>query len=126
MEILQRLQKECLPLDKLYDVNDGYWWMVYSGKTPIGFAALTASAQWKETGYLCRAGVVELFQGKGIQRKLIRAREQYARSLGWTHLVSDTHQNPASGNNLARCGYKMYDPASPWAFKDSLYWIKKL
>ena len=95
-------------------------------KTPVGFAAMVPSSQWDGTGYLCRAGVVELFQGRGIQKKLIRARAQYAKSLRWTHLVSDTHRNPASANSLIRCGFKMYEPQYPWGARETLYWIRKL
>lgn len=113
-------------MDKFYDVRNGYWWIAYIDKTPIGFAGLVPSSQWQQAGYLCRAGVIELFQGQGIQKKLIRVRAQYARSLGWTHLVSDTYDNPASANSLIRCGFKMYDPSSPWGARGTLYWIRKL
>jgi GNAT superfamily N-acetyltransferase len=125
-KLLKELQKTCLPLDKALDPNKGYWWVVYFKGEPVAFAALNHSYQWDKTGYLMRAGVVLEHQGHGLQRRLIKVRERKARQLGWEYLVSDTHYNPASANNLIRCGFTMYEPRSPWGFKASCYWRKKL
>jgi GNAT superfamily N-acetyltransferase len=123
---LIELQKECLPYDKVVKPVYGYWWIVYQAGVPVGFAALNASLRWTKTGYLMRAGIVPAHQGRGLQRRLIRIRERKARQLGWEYMLSDTHYNPASSNNLIKCGYKLYDPSVVWAFKASNYWIKKL
>ena len=120
------LQKECLPLDKPVKPTYGYWWILYHAGQPVGFAALNSSYRWAKTGYLMRAGVVQEHQGRGLQRRLIRVRERKARQMGWEYMLSDTHYNPASANNLIKCGYKMYEPSTEWAFKASNYWIKKL
>lgn len=125
-DILKRLQRECLPCDEIYDVSTGYWWIAYMDGTPIGFCGLKQLPQWPQTGYLCRAGVIPLFRGRGIQKRLIRVRMAYARRIGLENLVSDTHQNPASANSLIACGFKTYEPMNPWAFEDSIYWIHKL
>lgn len=125
-DLLRQLQRECLPADKPLNPLHGYWWIAYCGDTAVGFAALTPSMQWSDTGYLCRAGVVELFQGQGIQKKLIRARMRYAKKLGWQYLISDTHQNPASSNSLISCGFKLYEPQAPWSFRDALYWKRQI
>lgn len=123
---LYRLQKRCLPGDTRYDVRDGFWWIAYHGDTPVGFAGIVASSRWLETGYLCRAGVLEEHRGHGLQKRLIRVRLDLAKRVGWQWVLTDTRQNPPSANSLIACGFKMYDPRHPWAFKDSLYWRKKL
>jgi GNAT superfamily N-acetyltransferase len=125
-KLLIELQKECLPMDKALKPTYGYWWIVYHAGIAVGFAALNASFRWEKTGYLMRAGIILDHQGRGLQRRLIRIRERKARQLGWQYMISDTHYNPPSANNLIKCGYKIYDPSKPWAFKASNYWIKKL
>jgi len=125
-QALKKLQKSCLPCDTVYDVAEGWWWIGYYNDMPVAFAGLVKSSQWHGTGYLCRAGVLRVCQGHGVQKKLIKARMQYAKKLDFTHVVTDTRDNPASANSLISCGMKMYDPRSPWAYKESCYWIKKL
>ena len=53
---------------------------------------------------LCRSGVIKSFRGKGIQKKLIRSRERFSRTLGWKWLITDTTDNPPSSNSLISCG----------------------
>jgi len=125
-KLLKELQKECLPYDKALDAHKGYWWVVYFKGQAVAFAALNSSYRWDKTGYLMRAGVVLDHQGQGLQRRLIKIRERKARQLGWEYMLSDTHYNPASANNLIKCGYKMYEPSAPWSFKAACYWRKKL
>jgi hypothetical protein len=49
-----------------------------------------------------------------------------AKKLGWNWLITDTHDNAPSSNNLIATGFRLYNPTCPWAFKDSLYWRKRL
>lgn len=123
---LDLLQCECLPYDKPYDIRIGYWWIATDGGNDCGFAGLAPSVRWRDTGYLCRAGVVPSHRGKGLQKKLIGVRVRYAKALGWEWLVTDTHDNPASANSLIACGFKMFDPSVPWGARGTLYWRKKL
>jgi GNAT superfamily N-acetyltransferase len=124
---LKYLQKKCLPSDSPYDVQKGHWWIAYADNIiPVGFAGLVRSISWWDCGYLCRAGVLTEYTGKGIQKRLIKAREAQAKKLGWNWLITDTRDNPASSNNLISCGFKLYNPTHPWGFKDALYWRKKL
>lgn len=124
---LKFLQKKCLPYDYPYDTTKGHWWIAYvDDVTPVAFAGLVRSYSWYDCGYLCRAGVLKEYTGKGIQKRLIKVRELQAKKLGWNWLITDTHDNPASSNNLIACGFRLYNPTAPWAFKDSLYWRKKV
>jgi len=127
VSILVYLQKQCLPRDKPYDVSRGHWWIAYTeeGK-PVAFAGLVRSSAWVDCGYLCRAGVMREFRGKGLQKRLVQVREQQAKKLNWNWLITDTYRNPASSNSLISCGFKLYDPTVPWSFKYALYWRKKI
>jgi GNAT superfamily N-acetyltransferase len=123
---LSALQKICLPYDQPLDTNFGSWWIASQDGRDIGFAGLVRSVSWIDCGYLCRAGVVPTHRGQGLQKKFIRVRIRQAKTLGWKWLISDTTENPASANSLISCGFKMFEPSKPWAFKNSLYWRKKL
>lgn len=123
---LLQLQKKCLPYDTPYDVSRGHWWIAYDGYLAVGFAGIVRSISWFDCGYLCRAGVLPEYRGKGLQKKLIRVREAKAKKLGWRWLITDTRDNPASSNSLISTGFKLYNPTVPWGFKDALYWRKKL
>lgn len=124
---LAYLQKKCLPYDYPYDVNKGHWWIAYADDViPIAFAGLVRSYSWYDCGYLCRAGVLKEYTGKGVQKRLIKVREMQAKKLGWNWLITDTHDNPPSSNNLISTGFRLYNPTHPWAYKDSLYWRKRI
>ena len=125
-DLLNDLQKECLPHDDLYNVLDGWWWIAYDNDLPIGFSGLVRSKRWSDTGYFCRAGVVKRYRGKGIQKDLIRVRERKARKLGFNWIITDTTDNPPSSNSLISCGYKLFNPSIPWGGRRTLYWRKRL
>ena len=126
-ETLALLQKKCLPGDTPFDTNYGYWWIVYDAHNlPCAFAGLVSSVRWLDTGYLCRAGVLPSHRGQGVQKRLIRARIRQARALGWSWLITDTYQNPASSNSLIATGFKLFEPTKPWGAIQTLYWRLKL
>jgi GNAT superfamily N-acetyltransferase len=123
--LLNYLQLAILPSDTPHEL-EGYWWIAYDGELPIGFAGVTQSKRWGDTGYLCRAGVIRSHRGQGVQTRLIRVRERKARDIGWNWLITDTYKNPASANSLIRCGYRTFLPANPWSFDGAIYWRKRL
>lgn len=123
---LMALQAEILPSDFPRSPDLGWWWIVYQGKTPVGFAGMVPSLKWKETVYFCRAGVQLLHRGNGLQRRLINVRMAAAKKLGYKWAVTDTRGNPPSSNNLIACGFKIYEPRAPWGDPKTLYWIRKL
>ena len=126
LELLNKLQKECLPYDTLYNAKEGWWWVAYENDVPCGFAGLVCSSRWLDCGYLCRSGVIRTFRGRGLQKRLIRAREKMARRVGFNWLITDTTDNPPSSNSLIALQYRLFNPSSPWAGRHSLYWRKKL
>ena len=108
------------------ELERGYWWLAYDEEKPVAFAGLIQSRGSRDTGYLKRAGVLPCARGHSLQLRLMRARIAKARKLGWTYLVSESTGTPYSANNFIRAGFKIYYPAEPWAFKTSIYWIKKI
>ncbi|VTU32417.1 Acetyltransferase (GNAT) family protein [Variovorax sp. PBS-H4] len=126
--LLTQLQVECLPGDDPITVEDhDQWWVVWLDKQPVGFAALRPCQGHPTMGYLARAGVAPEHRGRGLQRRLIKVRENAGRRRGMAVMVTDTHlTNHASSNNLIRCGYRLYEPGGRWAFGDGLYWLKHL
>ena len=125
--LLMFLQRQILPADSPYKPDRGHWWVAYAecGK-PVAFAGLVRSLKWSDTGYLCRAGVLYEYTGKGLQKRLIKARLVMAKKLGWSWVITDTTNNPASANSLISCGFKIYRPGNPWSFRNAIYWKYKV
>jgi GNAT superfamily N-acetyltransferase len=120
------LQIQTLPSDKPLDSCVGDWWLIYHDGEPVAFAGMKLSRLWVDCQYLCRSGVVPAHRGKGLQRRLIKVREHYARQAGMNWLITDTTQNPASSNSLMACGFRLYEPAAPWGNRYTLYWRKRI
>jgi ribosomal protein S18 acetylase RimI-like enzyme len=104
----------------------GHWWLAYCEATAIGFAGVVPSTHVRCAGYIHRVGVLAEHRGYGLQLRLLRAMEVRAGRNGWRCVVSDTTRNIASANNFIRAGYRLYQPRSPWAFTDTLYWQKTI
>lgn len=104
----------------------GNWWLARCGEEAVAFAGLLPSTHVRNAGYFCRVGVLQRHWGRRLQLRLMLALEARARRNGWSYVVSDTTDNISSANNFIRAGYRMYEPSSPWAFADTLYWRKRL
>ena len=125
-QAIRFLQKECLPLDTVLSPKVGWWWMAYCDGRLAGFAAMLQSSKIPEAVYLARAGTLEAFRGRGLQKKLIRERLKFAKDLGLTQAITDTTDNVASANALIATGFKMFEPDDPWGLCNTLYWRKSL
>lgn len=123
---LHALHSITFPLDSEPDWEYAAWWAVYEQGTPVAFAGLQPSQRWRDAGYLVRAGVLPAHRGRGLQRRLLRARERFARDAGWRWLLSATYKNTTSANNLIREGFLLYEPRRPWLARGALYWLKEL
>lgn len=124
-QVLETLQRHCLPHDDPTFPKNGVWWIGYDGQ-PVAFCCIKPSRWWSDTAYLARAGVLGAWRGNGLQKRMIRLREQWARRNNYRWLITDTSENPPSGNSLISCGYRLYTPRNPWALETSVYWRKKL
>lgn len=125
-EAVNTLQKNILA-DEPCDPVKGWWWLIDDGEESVAFAGMTKSSRWHDTIYLCRAGVMWAHRGHGLQKRLIKAREAYARRLGYRWLITDTaRENFASANSLVACGFRLYRPSKPFGRKGALYWKKRI
>jgi len=106
--------------------HEGVWFVVTDGPKYVAFGGMRYLPKMVNWAYLNRSGVLNAHRGRGLQKRLIRARERYARRVGIKVLVTDTSFNPASANSLIATGFRVYDPVEPWAFEHSIYWKKEL
>lgn len=127
--LLREMHGRCFPNYPMIEVAVGDWWIAYAScGAPAAFCALWPSVHASGVrGYLARSAVLPGHRGKGLQRRMIRVRERRARTLGWLDLVTDTNNdNPASANNMIRCGYHIWNPPIRWGNETSIYWRKLL
>jgi GNAT superfamily N-acetyltransferase len=108
------------------EFGSGSWWLAYDGAKAVAFAGIVPSTLVRDSGYFCRVGVLRKHQGRGLQRRLMRAIEGQARRIGWESIVSDTTDNLISANNFIGAGYRLFDPEVPWGWTNTLYWRKRL
>jgi GNAT superfamily N-acetyltransferase len=104
----------------------GHWWLAYYETMPVAFAGVIPSTRATSAGYLSRVGVLKQHRGHGLQLRLMRTLESRARLNGWRSIVSDTTENLVSANNFFRAGYRLYQPQTPWAWPNTLYWRKSI
>lgn len=110
--------------------DEAEWWIAYDGKTPVGFAGLGFLDQDK-TAVLVRVAVLREFRGKGLHRRLISVREQYARKIRCKQVVAYTSvTNRPSMVALLKSGYEVYFPRlrwdGSWGHKGWVYFRKRL
>ena len=104
MDRVIALDKKIFNLEGL-DTFHSVWWLVLEGNTAVGFAGLVFK---KGHVVMSRSGIFKRLQGKGVQRKLIKIRERYARIYGYTKVKSEVADwNAQSIANLIKCGYKI-------------------
>lgn len=127
-------RKEVLKLDvKLF--NDEWFpefdknlcWLVrnYNLKNPVGYAC--GRGLTDGIFYLSRAGVLNRHRGKGLHKRLIAAREVYARKAGYKVIITYVAKhNVSSWVTLVKRGYEVYQPEYCYAGKNFLYFRKGL
>lgn len=104
--------------------DEGHWWLTYHDGRPVAFAGVVPSTHFANAGYFCRVGVLREHRGRRLQLRLMRAMEARARQNGWCSIVSDTTDNIDSANNFIHAGYRLFMPACPWGWANTLYWQK--
>lgn len=108
------------------DMDEGAWWFAELNGTPVAYIGMIPSDRYPDTGYFKRVGVLSKYRGHALQRRLMRVMETHAKKIGYTRIVSDTTDTIHSANNFIRAGYRLFEPATPWAFENTLYWTKSL
>lgn len=124
---LNKLDKQCFPDDTPFPTKErAWWWLARWDDVDAGFGGLL-EVDNGSSGFLCRAGVVPDFRGRGIQLRLIQERVRYSRTCGHKQVLTYTSlQNAASNNNLIRAGFRQYIPEYPWVGSSFIYWYLTL
>ena len=123
------LDEICFPGDDRVNPAGALWWIVWQGKTPVAYAGLRLCQDPRNLGlaFLNRAGVVPGHRGRGLQKRLIRARIAAARQLAVNELVTYVMTyNVASINSLVSSGFRFYCPATKWGGTSAVYLCKAL
>lgn len=128
--------KDLLKLDRVLFDGDArikwkkcWVWIVRDNGVPVGYGAFRACEAKCNEGLaiFTRSGVLEKYRGRGIQKRLIRARLRLAKKLGFDQVVAYVADwNCASSNSLVRCGFKLYRPESLYAGYRYVYLKKTL
>lgn len=132
MEAIRRLDRTCFPEDAPVDLtrNRSAWWIATSGREVVGYSGGYSRSRGVLGSFAIeRQGVRPKARGQGLQRRMIRVAEAYARREGLAHVVTYTRpDNIPSANNFIRCGYLLTRdhtgrgaPDGPW-----LRWRKPL
>lgn len=121
------LAPECFPALQDHHLEKGFWWLVRHNTFPVAFAGMVPFEPFPNVGYLKRAFVMAEHRGNGLQASLMRHREDKARRIGWTTLVSEcAASNVHSARNFAAAGFEQVEPEQRWGAANSLYWRKAL
>lgn len=100
------------PADAPPILTPAAWWIAHDDGGECGYAGASVwDAPSGPVLYLSRAGVLPRARGQGLQRRFIRARERWARSIGLAEAYTYTHHaSLSSANNLIACGYRLHKP----------------
>jgi len=125
-KLIRELHEIIFPADQFF-TDDTIDWVAYDKRgNPVGFCMLRLIEEEK-AGYLARAGIKIAAQGNGLHTRMIRVREKYIRSLGYTTAITYTKIfNIQSSYNLQKSGYWIYIPEGEYADADCIYWRRAL
>jgi RimJ/RimL family protein N-acetyltransferase len=126
VDAIRWMDRVCFPGEATLNFDGAYWWIAFDeDEIPVAYSSITYYPNG--TAFLSRAGVLPGSRGCGLQRRMVYCRERQARNVGYRRIVSYTAKdNIVSGNNLIKCGYKLYIPEYEWGAKGAIYWEKKL
>lgn len=122
-QLVSMLDRACFPHDEpVFIGGERVWWA--AGQRSGSALAYAGVSPLREQGlaYFCRAGVVPQARGRGLQRRLLRARIAWCRKNKLEPITDTTADNVASINNLIAVGFKAYVPEYRWALPNSVYW----
>lgn len=127
MILINELNAKHFPSNPITNTNNKVFFLAKSGKTVVGWCALTIHPYEKSEIY--RTGVLEEFRNQGIKKRMVRAMERYAMKQGITLMTSYcSTDNVESANSLISLGYKLYIPDvyDEGDYRDWMCWRKRL
>lgn len=114
VEEARTLHELAFPADTWVGDDHTFWVAKEEGRV-MGFCS---AIHWEGGNlvFLSRAAVVKSARGRGLHKRMIQARCQWAwKSKGAVLVITyTTLQNYASMTNLLATGFKFYKPANPW------------
>ena len=120
----RELHKLAFPADNWVGEDHEYWFATDEQGHVVAFASAFYYSDIRGV-YLSRCGVLAGSTGHGLQRRLIRARCRWAKSIGaWFVFTYTTARNYASITNLLRSGF--FFARLPLAWKRYHFGVKPL
>lgn len=105
------------------DYSEDILWVVKRGSKSIGMCSLKPLPA-EDSVFFSFSFIDPEHRGKGLQRKLIRARLEWARRHGYACALTYTWENNyPSMSNLIKCGFRFYTPHTKYAGK--AFYFKK-
>lgn len=129
LELIAEMDAQAFPEAPLarHELERAAWWIVMSEGRAIAYAG-ARGCETIPAVFLSRCAVMADWRGHGLQRRLLRARERWARTRdGIEAIVTYTvPDNAPSMNNLIRAGYRVDAHTGPYCGPDVVYWRKGL
>jgi len=112
--LVLRLDAVCFPLDAPPVFAGAHWFIGWDGEAPAGHCAWkTVEHDGVLVGFHYRGGVMPVWRGHRLQRRMLRLREDEMRRAGLAKAVTYTDADgAASMRNLIAEGYRPYAPTS--------------
>jgi RimJ/RimL family protein N-acetyltransferase len=112
-------------LGSIEDLNGSDWWLVWDeNNEPVGYCGIVV---YDGFAIHKRCGVLPRARGNGLQKKMLRLRENFARKAGCESVSTYVSiYNAPSANNLIKSGYRVYNPEWRWGGDEFLYVEKVL
>lgn len=110
--LILRLDKICFPIDAPLAFAGAHWFIGWDGDEPAAYCAWkTVEHDRVPVGFHYRGGVLPDHRGRGLQRQMLRLREEEMRRHGLAKAVTYTDADgAASMRNLIAEGYRPYAP----------------
>jgi len=111
-ELILGLDRICFPIDAPPAIAGAEWIIGWDGGTPAAYCAWkTVEHDGVPVGFHYRGGVLPDHRGHGLQRRMLRLREDRMREHGLTAAVTYTDADgAASMRSLIAEGYRPYVP----------------
>ena len=114
MDTIAALHTLAFPDSPRIDLDGSHtFWLATCEGVPVGFCS-AIFYDWKKCVFLSRAAVMQTAAKSGLQRRMIRTRVAWARTLvGCDRAVTYcAPRNYPSLVNLLRCGFRLYEPTA--------------
>jgi ribosomal protein S18 acetylase RimI-like enzyme len=110
--LIAAMDRACFPLDAPAVFAGAHWLIGWDGDKPAAYCAWkTVEHDGVPVGFHYRGGVLADYRGQGLQRRMLRLREDEMRQHGLAKAVTYTDADgAASMRNLIAEGYRPYVP----------------